>query len=63
MSKEGGRMSLYEKLPANVLISFYYEILNNIERGILTDRMYEELELIYSAAKRRNITILFKRHA
>jgi hypothetical protein len=63
MSKGVGEMSFYDKLPGNVLISFYYEILNNIEKGILTERMYAELELIYAAADRKNVTIICKKHA
>ncbi|WP_179295634.1 hypothetical protein [Bacillus sp. FJAT-45350] len=54
-------MSLYDKLPNDVLIEFYYEISSNIERNVLTERMYVELELIDEVAKRRGITIIKKR--
>jgi len=54
-------MSLYDKLPVGVLVAFYYEILKNIEKGILTKRMYEELELISNAAERKNVTIIHKK--
>ncbi|WP_186578768.1 hypothetical protein [Aquibacillus kalidii] len=53
-------MPFYEKLPSNLLIDFYNEIRNNIERGILTERMHDELELIKKVAKRRGI-LLFDR--
>jgi hypothetical protein len=50
-------MSIYDKLPVDVLVVFYYEILKNIEQGILTERMYAELELIYAAAERKDVTM------
>lgn len=53
-------MSLYHKLPNDVLIDFYHEILGNIERNVLTERMYVELELINEVAKRRGITVIKK---
>ncbi len=54
-------MSLYDKLPVDMLVAFYEEILKNIEKGILTDRMYSELELICNAAERKNVTIIHKK--
>ena len=53
-------MSLYDKLPADLLVAFYYEIIRNIEKGILTEMMYDELELIYTAAKEKNVDIIYK---
>jgi hypothetical protein len=50
-------MVLYEKLPSNILISFYDEILKNIAKGILTKNMYYELGIIISVASQRGITI------
>ncbi|OIK11536.1 hypothetical protein BIV60_17995 [Bacillus sp. MUM 116] len=52
-------MDLYEKLPVEFLIRFYNEVKNNIERGILTKKMYYELGLIISVANRRGITLDF----
>jgi len=52
-------MNLYEKLPVEFLIRFYNEINKNIEKGILTKKMYYELGLIISAANRRGITLDF----
>jgi len=42
------------------LVAFYYEIIRNIEKGILTEMMYDELELIYTAAKEKNVDIIYK---
>jgi hypothetical protein len=50
-------MNFYEKLPADFLISFYNEILKNIEKGILSKKMYYELGLIISVACRKGITL------
>ncbi len=54
-------MSLYGKLPNDVLIEFYYEILSNMERDVLTESMHVELDLIDEVAKRRGTTIITKR--
>ncbi|WP_338473370.1 hypothetical protein R4Z10_21210 (plasmid) [Niallia sp. XMNu-256] len=50
-------MVLYEKLPSDILISFYDEILKNINEGILTKNMYYELGIIISVANRRSIIL------
>ena len=50
-------MDLYEKLPADFLITFYHEILKNVEKGVLTKNMYYELGLIISVASQRGITL------
>ncbi|MBT2759082.1 hypothetical protein AB1K84_02605 [Mesobacillus foraminis] len=50
-------MDFYEKLPTDMLIAFYQEILDNIERGILSKNMYYELGLIISVASVRGITL------
>jgi hypothetical protein len=50
-------MDLYEKLPEELLIRFYYEIINNIEKGILTKNMYYEIGIIISVANRRGISL------
>jgi hypothetical protein len=43
--------SLYEKLPIDVLASFYFKIKANIDKKILSEAMYFELNLIEKAAK------------
>lgn len=48
-------MSLYQELPTDVLVRFYYEIQKNIDRGILSNAMFYELILIKQEAKRRHI--------
>ncbi|MFD2616807.1 hypothetical protein [Terrilactibacillus laevilacticus] len=53
-------ITFYEKLPNDVLIQFYFEIKNNIDKGILSEAMYQELELIKDAALKRGLTILEK---
>lgn len=50
-------MNLYEKLPSDILISFYEEILKNINKGILTKNMYYELGIIISVASQRGISL------
>jgi hypothetical protein len=50
-------MNFYEKLPENFLIRFYNEILKNIEKGILSKKMYYELGLIISVASQKGITL------
>ncbi|WP_332699498.1 hypothetical protein [Halalkalibacter lacteus] len=54
-------MSLYDKFPSDFLVSFYYEILSNIDRGVLTERMHIELDLIHAAAKRKGIVLIVKK--
>ena len=49
-------MVLYEKLPSDILISFYDEVLKIINKGILTKNMYYELGIIISVANRRGIS-------
>jgi hypothetical protein len=48
---------LYEELPTNLLAGFYFEILKNINMGILSENMYSELELIETATASRGITL------
>ena len=50
-------MNFYEKLSVEFLISFYNEIIKNIEKGILTKNMYYELGIIISVASRRGISL------
>lgn len=50
-------MSLYERLPDNVLADFYFEIQKNLNRGISTERMNHELTLIKSEAEKRGLSI------
>ena len=50
-------MDFYDKLPTDFLITFYHEIMKNIEKGILTKNMYYELGLIISVASQRGITL------
>jgi len=50
-------MNLYEKLPIEFLIDFYNEIFKNIEKGILTKAMYNELSLITSVLEQRGIIL------
>lgn len=50
-------MDFFEKLPSDFLITFYDEIMKNIERGLLTKNMYYELGLLISVARQRGITL------
>lgn len=49
--------SIYERLPEEILGGFYYEILQNIEKGVLTDAMYHEIDLIKMAAVKRGLSL------
>ncbi|MFC5714422.1 hypothetical protein ACFPU1_16880 [Thalassorhabdus alkalitolerans] len=48
-------MSAYEKASSVLLSGLYYEIKRNIMRGILSDNMKSELELIHKVAKQRGL--------
>ncbi|WP_428910993.1 hypothetical protein [Niallia sp. Krafla_26] len=50
-------MGFYEKLPTDLLITFYCEIMKKIEKEILSKNMYYELGLIISVANRRGIKL------
>jgi len=50
--------ALYEKLPNDLLVQFYVEIIKNINKGILTDAMYYELDLIKEMASKRELTLI-----
>ena len=50
-------MEFYEKLPTDLLVAFYYEIMKNIEKGILTKNMYVEIGFIISVASQRGIQL------
>ncbi|MGE8082081.1 hypothetical protein [Peribacillus loiseleuriae] len=47
----------YDKLSMDLLVGFYYEINMNIKKGILSEAMYHEIELIKQAANRRGISV------
>ncbi|NYE07523.1 hypothetical protein F4694_004334 [Bacillus niacini] len=44
-------MSLYEKLPSDFLIQFYYEVQKMISKGLVSKNMYYELGLIITAGQ------------
>lgn len=50
--------SLYDRMPSEMLTGFFYQINQNIDKGILSDAMYySEIKLIERAAKRRGIPL------
>ena len=49
--------SCYEKLPLEMLGGFYYYINKNIEDGILSDAMYNEINLIQQVADKKGISL------
>lgn len=53
MDDEG--VSLYDRLPLEMLAGFYYHINKNIESGILTNAMYHEINLIERIAIKKGI--------
>jgi hypothetical protein len=50
-------MTLYEKLPSDFLIQFYYEVQKMISKGLVSKNMYYELGLIIAAASKRGILL------
>jgi hypothetical protein len=50
-------MNYYRTLPTDFIIDFYYEMIKNIEKGILTKNMYYELGLMFAVASQRGITL------
>lgn len=51
-------MSMYRLLPDDILIAFFHEIKHNIENGLLSDLMNNELDLIYDVILERNLEVL-----
>lgn len=51
------KRSLYDELPSEVLAGFFYYIIINIDKGILTDAMQTEIKLIEGTAKTRGIPL------
>jgi len=49
-------LSIYKLLSNTLLISFFIEINKNIEKGILSDAMYYEIDLIKTEMKKRNLS-------
>lgn len=50
-------MKFYEELPTDVMLQFYKEFPRNIEEGIITKNMYDEVGLIISVANKRGIDL------
>ncbi|MBJ7998181.1 hypothetical protein JDS75_27545 [Bacillus cereus] len=49
-------MSLYKQLSDALLVGFFIEINKNIEKGILSTAMYQEIDLIKTEMQKRNIS-------
>ncbi|MBZ3766228.1 hypothetical protein [Bacillus cereus] len=49
-------MSLYKQLSDALLVGFFIEINKNIAKGILSTAMYQEIDLIKTEMKKRNIS-------
>jgi hypothetical protein len=49
--------NLYDQLSSEVLAGFYYYININIEKGILSESMYHEIELIKQVAFKKEISL------
>ncbi|HDR7471443.1 hypothetical protein L4B26_28335 [Bacillus toyonensis] len=49
-------MSLYKQLSDALLVGFFIEINKNIAKGILSTAMYQEINLIKTEMKKRNIS-------
>ncbi len=57
--------TIYDTLPAYLLVGFYYQIKKNIKRGLLSNAMYQEIDLIKQAANRKGISLdyLYKKES
>jgi|SRR5690625_92146 len=49
--------TIYDEIQIELLAGFYYHIHMNIKKGILSEAMYYEIELIKQAAKRKGICL------
>jgi len=49
-------LSLYKQLSDALLVGFFIEINKNIAKGILSTAMYQEINLIKTEMKKRNIS-------
>lgn len=50
-------ISFYDNLSTEMLAGFYYHIKKNIEKGILSNAMYHEINLIKQVATKKGITL------
>lgn len=50
-------MLLYKKLSLDTFIFFYHEMMKNMDRGLLTKNMYDELRIIIFVEKQRGMTL------
>ncbi|MFC7062371.1 hypothetical protein [Halobacillus seohaensis] len=53
-----GETSAYDDMELDLLVGLYAAIHKNIQKGVLSERMYSELYLMQDSAKRRGISIL-----
>jgi len=49
--------SFYDRLPLELVAGFFYQIHRNIEKGILSDAMHQEIILLERTAKRRGVAL------
>lgn len=49
--------TIYDKIPIELLAGFYYHINKNIEKGILSNAMYHEINLIKQVAVKKGISL------
>ncbi|MFC6038940.1 hypothetical protein ACFPYN_05665 [Paenisporosarcina macmurdoensis] len=49
--------SFYDRLPLELVAGFFYQIHRNIDKGILSDAMHQEVKLLERTAKRRGIPL------
>jgi len=49
--------SFYDKLPLELVAGFFYQIQQNIDKGILSEAMHQEIKLLERTAKRRGVAL------
>jgi len=50
-------IDFYEKLPTDLLMTLYGDMIRIIEKGTITKKLYYELGLIISVASQRGLTL------
>lgn len=49
--------TIYDSIPVELLAGFYYHIYKNIEKDILSNKMYYEIQLIEQTARKKGICL------
>ncbi|WP_101842768.1 hypothetical protein [Halobacillus sp. Marseille-P3879] len=53
------RNPYHDNYTTDELVGLYYELLKNIYTGLLTEAMFNEIEMIEKAAEKRNMSLSY----